>query len=122
MPAAAYAGKECVCQFRRGICDQTCVRDMLATPFYMQLAVDEAVMKGDQGLLTALALGFGLLMLIHIGADWLRSHVLLFLSGALNFQMGANLFHHLVRLPLGWFEKRHIGDLVSRFRSTSSLG
>ena len=35
MPAAAYAGKECVCQFRKGICDQTCVRDMLDTPFYI---------------------------------------------------------------------------------------
>ena len=35
MPAAAYAGKECVCQYRRGICDQTCVRDMLDTPFYI---------------------------------------------------------------------------------------
>jgi precorrin-2 dehydrogenase/sirohydrochlorin ferrochelatase len=35
MPAQAYAGKECVCQFKRGICDQTCVRDMLETPFYI---------------------------------------------------------------------------------------
>src|SRR5919107_3935520 len=35
MPAAAYQGKECVCQFRRGICDQTCVQDMLDTPFYI---------------------------------------------------------------------------------------
>jgi precorrin-2 dehydrogenase len=35
MPAQAYAGKECVCQYRRGICDQTCVKDMLATPFYI---------------------------------------------------------------------------------------
>jgi siroheme synthase-like protein len=35
MPAAAYAGKECVCQFKRGICDQTCVKDMLQTPFYI---------------------------------------------------------------------------------------
>jgi precorrin-2 dehydrogenase/sirohydrochlorin ferrochelatase len=35
MPAQAYPGKECVCQFRRGICDQTCVRDMLDTPFYI---------------------------------------------------------------------------------------
>ncbi|MCW3006524.1 MAG: bifunctional precorrin-2 dehydrogenase/sirohydrochlorin ferrochelatase [Solirubrobacterales bacterium] len=35
MPAAAYAGKPCVCQFRRGICDQTCVQDMLDTPFYI---------------------------------------------------------------------------------------
>ena len=35
MPAHAYAGKECVCQFRRGICDQTCVQGMLETPFYI---------------------------------------------------------------------------------------
>src|SRR4051812_39379886 len=35
MPAQAYAGKECVCQYRRGICDQTCVRDMLDIPFYI---------------------------------------------------------------------------------------
>ena len=36
----------------------------------MQLAVDDAVMKGDGNLLTALALGFALLLLINIGADW----------------------------------------------------
>jgi len=35
MPAAAYRGKECVCQFHRGICDQTCVQGMLETPFYI---------------------------------------------------------------------------------------
>ncbi len=35
MPAQAYRGKECVCQLRRGICDQSCVRDMLDTPFYI---------------------------------------------------------------------------------------
>jgi siroheme synthase-like protein len=35
MPAQAYAGKECVCQLRRGICDQSCVRDLLDTPVYV---------------------------------------------------------------------------------------
>ena len=35
MPAQAYAGKECVCQLRKGICDQSCVRDMLDTPLYI---------------------------------------------------------------------------------------
>jgi siroheme synthase-like protein len=35
MPAQAYAGKECVCQLRLGICDQSCVRGMLETPFYI---------------------------------------------------------------------------------------
>src|SRR3954470_16174191 len=49
MPAAAYAGKECVCQFRRGICDQTCVQGMLETPFYiacLKLAGRRCVMVG----------------------------------------------------------------------------
>jgi precorrin-2 dehydrogenase / sirohydrochlorin ferrochelatase len=35
MPAQAYAGKECVCQLRKGICDQSCVRGMLETPLYI---------------------------------------------------------------------------------------
>jgi precorrin-2 dehydrogenase / sirohydrochlorin ferrochelatase len=33
--AEAYSGKECVCQLRKGICDQSCVRDMLETPVYV---------------------------------------------------------------------------------------
>ena len=35
MPAQAYSGKECVCQLRKGICDQSCVQGMLDTPFYI---------------------------------------------------------------------------------------
>ena len=35
MPAQAYAGKECVCQLKKGICDQSCVQGMLETPFYI---------------------------------------------------------------------------------------
>ena len=35
MPAQAYAGKECVCQLRKGVCDQSCVQGMLETPFYI---------------------------------------------------------------------------------------
>jgi siroheme synthase-like protein len=33
--AEAYAGKQCVCQLRKGICDQSCVQDMLRTPVYV---------------------------------------------------------------------------------------
>src|SRR5581483_8119712 len=55
MPAQAYAGKECVCQFRRGVCDQSCVQDMLQTPFYiacLRLKARRAVVigGGDIGL------------------------------------------------------------------------
>ncbi|HLH65026.1 MAG TPA: bifunctional precorrin-2 dehydrogenase/sirohydrochlorin ferrochelatase [Solirubrobacteraceae bacterium] len=49
MPAQAYAGKECVCQLRRGICDQSCVQGMLDTPFYiacLRLAGRRALVVG----------------------------------------------------------------------------
>ena len=52
MPAQAYAGKECVCQFKRGICDQTCVRDMLDTPVYiacLRLSGRRCVVVGGGG-------------------------------------------------------------------------
>ena len=35
MPAQAYSGKDCVCQLRKGVCDQSCVQGMLETPFYI---------------------------------------------------------------------------------------
>ncbi len=35
MPAQAYEGKPCICQFQRGICDQTCVQDLMNTTFYI---------------------------------------------------------------------------------------
>ncbi|HWH21836.1 MAG TPA: peptidase domain-containing ABC transporter [Allosphingosinicella sp.] len=94
---------------------------VLLGPFYMQLAVDDAVARSDRSLLGALAIGFGMLAVLRFGATWLRTLVLLHFASLLNFKMGANLFHHLVRLPLDWFEKRHIGDLVSRFGSTMPI-
>jgi ATP-binding cassette, subfamily B, bacterial CvaB/MchF/RaxB len=94
---------------------------VLASPFYMQIAVDEGVLQGDHGLLIALAVGFGLLTLIKLAADALRARVLLALSAVVSVQMVANLFHHMLRLPLDWFEKRHIGDMVSRFGATRPI-
>ncbi|MGZ5309469.1 MAG: precorrin-2 dehydrogenase/sirohydrochlorin ferrochelatase family protein [Solirubrobacterales bacterium] len=35
MPAQAFEGKPCVCQLRKGTCDQSCVREMLETPVYV---------------------------------------------------------------------------------------
>ncbi|HEV7266182.1 MAG TPA: peptidase domain-containing ABC transporter [Falsiroseomonas sp.] len=94
---------------------------VLASPFYMQLAVDQAVLQGDQGLLTALAIGFLLLTGIKLAADFIRARVLLALSQVIGFQAVVNLFHHLVRLPVEWFARRHIGDLVSRFNATKPI-
>lgn len=93
----------------------------LGSPFYMQLVVDDAIVSHDQELLTVLALGFFLLMLIEVTTRAFRSWVILVVSNTLNIQMANNLFRHLVRLPMAYFENRHMGDTVSRFGSLESV-
>jgi ATP-binding cassette subfamily B protein RaxB len=94
---------------------------VIAAPFYMQITVDEVIARGDADLLVALALGFGLLMLITVATTALRARVVLVVQNLLHFQIGARLFHHLLRLPLAWFEKRHVGDVLSRFGSIEPI-
>ena len=94
---------------------------VLASPFLLQLVVDEAVAKVDVDLILVLSFGFGLFLLINTGAAVLRTKILQQIQSALAFQMGAGIFNHLLRLPLVYFEKRHIGDLVSRFASNEAI-
>ncbi len=93
----------------------------LASPFYMQTVVDDVLLRKDDNLLLVLAIGFGLLMLIQLGTSALREFVILHLSNRLGMQMSANLFRHLIRLPMDYFSKRHMGDLVSRFGSLNNI-
>ncbi|MEQ1529465.1 MAG: peptidase domain-containing ABC transporter [Methylococcales bacterium] len=93
----------------------------MVAPFFMQLVVDNAVVSGDRNLLTVLGLGFLLLAIIQIGITVLRSWVVLVLSTSINLQIMSNLFRHLLRLPMSFFEKRHLGDIVSRFESLNVI-
>jgi ATP-binding cassette, subfamily B, bacterial CvaB/MchF/RaxB len=94
---------------------------LIAAPFYFQIAIDQVIASGDVDLLVVLALGFGLVAAISVSARMLRSLIILFLQNTLHFAMGSRLFHHLVRLPLDYFEKRHIGDILSRFISLEPI-
>jgi len=93
----------------------------LATPYYMQWVVDEVLISQDQPLLSVLAMGFALLVIISVVTSGARSWLVLRLSSLLNMQMGVNLLHHLLRLPMQYFESRHIGDVVSRFGSLGHI-
>ena len=94
---------------------------VIGSPYYMQLTIDEVIARGDADLLLALALGFGLLTAIGVASTALRSMIMLVVQNTLHFQIGARLFHHLLRLPLSFFEKRHIGDILSRFTSIEPI-
>ena len=94
---------------------------VIVSPFYLQLTVDEVIARGDADLLSVLALGFGLFTAIKVASSAIRSLIILIVQNVLHFQIGARLFSHLIRLPLAYFEKRHIGDILSRFTSIEPI-
>ncbi len=93
----------------------------LAAPLFMQLVVDSAIVSNDRDLLTLLAIGFLLLGLVQVGVSLLRGWVVMVISNQLNLQLLSNLFRHLLRLPMIWFERRHLGDVLSRFDSMGTI-
>ncbi|QYJ07588.1 peptidase domain-containing ABC transporter [Qipengyuania flava] len=90
---------------------------VLASPYYMQVAIDSALPALDGDLLTVLALGFGLFTLINVIASLLRSFVLLNAGTSVGYALATNIARRLFRLPIDYFEKRHTGDILSRFQS-----
>jgi ATP-binding cassette subfamily B protein RaxB len=94
---------------------------VLLSPYYMQLVIDEAILKGDLGLLAAIAIGFGSLKIFEALASILRGLVFQFLSNVLAYDMKSSLYHHMIRLPLTFFHRRHIGDIQQRFQSLTPI-
>ena len=94
---------------------------VIMAPFYLQWTIDNAIVAADRGLLTTLALGFGLVLLLRQVTGMIRSWLIIYLSTTLNLQWRANLFTHLVRLPVHYFERRHVGDVISRFGSIDQI-
>lgn len=93
----------------------------LVTPFYLQLGLDNVLPTADEPLLETLAIGFGGIAIINVLTNWLRSIALLNITNLFSFQIINNLYRHLMSLPLSWFEKRHVGDVISRFGSTEPI-
>jgi len=93
----------------------------LVTPLYMQWVLDHVVVSRDMPLLTTLAIGFGLLLVVQQGASLLRSWLLMAFGTTLSVQWKSNVFSHLTRLPLAYFQSRHLGDIVSRAESVDEI-
>lgn len=89
----------------------------ITSPLFLQWVIDHVLVSLNGDLLTMLALGFLLLTVLQQVTTGLRSWVIMYFSTNLSVQWQANVFTHLLRLPLSYFEKRHLGDTVSRFRS-----
>jgi ATP-binding cassette subfamily B protein RaxB len=93
----------------------------LVGPLFLQWVIDNVIVSADRDLLLTLALGFGLLLLIQQAVTAARSWVLMYLSTTLKVQWQANVLSHLIRLPVQYFEKRHLGDVLSRFGAIDAI-
>ena len=93
----------------------------LVGPFYMQWVLDQALVSADRDLLTMLGIGFLGIVVFRALISAARSWAVTWLSATLSVQWINNLFGHMLRLPLKWFETRHVGDVVSRFGSMQTI-
>lgn len=93
----------------------------IAAPLLNQVIVDDVLPAADRDLLTVVVVGFGLLLLVQSAISIARSWMVLSLGQTLAIQWAANVFAHLVRLPVPYFERRHLGDVVSRFNAVGAM-
>jgi ATP-binding cassette, subfamily B, bacterial CvaB/MchF/RaxB len=93
----------------------------LLAPFYVQRVLDQVVPQRNHDLLMLLAMAFLVVAVFTALIAAARSWAVMWLGAHLNVQWTGNLFAHLMKLPLEWFEKRHVGDVVSRFGSIQSI-
>ena len=93
----------------------------LLTPFYMQWILDDVLVTQDKDLLWLISVGFVLSMLVTASIGWLRSWCLAYLSARVGMQWFGSILAHLLRLPMGYFQKRHLGDVVSRMESVHAI-
>lgn len=90
---------------------------VLIIPLLNQLIFDQVVVTSDTNLLTIVCLGLIFLEVTRILLNTVRGWSVMIMSATLNIQWISNIFSHLIRLPIPWFDKRHMGDICSRFEA-----
>ncbi len=93
----------------------------ILSPLFSQWVIDNAIVSADRNLITTIAVGFLLVIVLREAVGALRSWVVQVMGVNLNFQWLANVYTHLLRLPVNFFESRHLGDVVSRYGSISTI-
>ena len=89
----------------------------LALPVYLQIVVDEAVVRFDVQFLMAVGAAFAILTIYNAVTELLRGYLIATLGQQFTFQLAGNILHHMLRLKTTFFEKRSIGDIISRLGS-----
>lgn len=93
----------------------------LVLPFQMQIVVDKAIEGNDVNFLLVVAIGFAGLTILNAAIGGMRNWTLQLLGSQLVIQVAGNVFRHLIRVSASFFEKRHLGDILSRLGSVRQI-
>ena len=93
----------------------------ILAPLLNQWMIDDVLVTNDTHLLIVLVTAVVLLTVTSTAIRLLRSWILLAASISWNLQSSANVFLHMMRLPVAFFEKRHVGDVSSRFHAVDQI-
>ncbi|HEU4775400.1 MAG TPA: peptidase domain-containing ABC transporter [Telluria sp.] len=93
----------------------------LTLPILTQWITDEAIVGGDRDLLTLLGFGMVAIGLSTAVIGAVRSYIGMYISARFNMQWMSNVMGRLLKLPIEYFERRHLGDIVSRFGAVKSI-
>lgn len=93
----------------------------LISPLLTQGVIDHVLVSADTDLLTVLIVAFSLLLVLQTAIGLMRTWAGIHLSMHLGLQWNGNVLAHLLRLPVEFFEKRHLGDITSRMGSVGTI-
>jgi subfamily B ATP-binding cassette protein HlyB/CyaB len=93
----------------------------LATPLFTQVIIDKVVVHQTHSTLIVLGIGLLMFMLFTSAMTWLRQYLVLHTGNRIDAVLGSQVFRHLLRLPLPYFEQRPTGTLVARLHGVETI-
>jgi subfamily B ATP-binding cassette protein HlyB/CyaB len=93
----------------------------LATPLFTQVIIDKVVVHQTHSTLTVLGVALMAFMLFTSVMTWLRQYLILHTGSRIDAVLGSQVFRHLLRLPLPYFEHRPTGTLVARLHGVETI-
>ncbi|MGI1678944.1 MAG: type I secretion system permease/ATPase [Cellvibrionaceae bacterium] len=93
----------------------------LATPMFFQVVIDKVLVHKGLTTLDVMVFALVVVTIFEVVMGGLRTYVFSHTTNRVDVELGAKLFHHLLALPLGYFESRRVGDSVARVRELDTI-
>lgn len=93
----------------------------LVTPLFTQVILDKVLVHRSMTTLDVLAIAFIVVALFDFLLNLVRNYIFIHTTSKIDAKLGAKLFHHLLALPIAYFEKRKVGNIIARVRELDTI-